>query len=95
MADALEGPFPPEADLFADESKRRLVALCAALQAHVGDRPFWLSCRDAGAAIGISHVRAATLLKILVGMGLLIAVEAGEAWVGGKATRYRWVGSRP
>lgn len=48
VARVLAAPFPAEADRYDEEPMRRLVAVCAGLQRHAGDGPFYLSCRTTG-----------------------------------------------
>lgn len=92
VARILAVPFPPEADRYADEPTRRLAAVCAGLQRHAGENPFFLSCRTAQRVCGFgSKDTANRRLNRLVDDGLLVVTWKG---LGGtdrrRATRYRW-----
>jgi hypothetical protein len=94
VARLLAAPFPPEVDRYVEEPMRRLVAVCAGLQRHAGDGPFYLSCRTAQRVCGFgSKDTANRRLDRLVEDGLLVVTWKG---LGGtdrrRATRYRWVG---
>ena len=65
-----------------------LAAICRELQDVNGSEPFFLSCRSAGDAIGVSHTLANTYLQLFVRLKQLTIVKLGS--VGGRrATRYR------
>lgn len=68
----------------------QLVRVCAALQAHQGDQPFFISARQAGGVLGIHYTEASKILAALVGDGVLKLISKGA---GSKASRYRfgWV----
>jgi hypothetical protein len=70
-----------------DEPKTdRLLAICAALQEAAGDKPFFLSCRIAGEAVGLDHSTAADRLRLFVVDGWLTVAEKHTKT---RATRYR------
>ena len=68
-------------------SGNQLVRVCAALQAHQGDEPFFISARKAGEVLGIHFVDASKMLAALVHDGVLKLVTKG---VGKVASRYRF-----
>lgn len=75
-----------------DQSEVLLLAgLCRELQRTAGDRPFYLSCRDAGRLLGATPVQASRWLFLLVADGVLEEVEKGEVRTM-KASQYRWRG---
>ena len=55
---ALASPMPPEAAQFKVPEIQVLVGLCRELQRERGTEPFFLSCRDAAACLGISPRKA-------------------------------------
>jgi hypothetical protein len=67
-----------------------LVRVCAALQAHHGDEPFFISARQAGEVLGIHYTDASKMLVALVRDGVLKLISKGAGKV---ASRYRfgWV----
>lgn len=67
----------------------RLVQICAALQAHEGDQPFFISSRQAGELIGLHFTDASKVLAALVADGVLELVRRGT---GKLASRYRYIG---
>jgi hypothetical protein len=85
---ALTAPLPPEAERFSDPTFRSMVALCHELQRIAGNEPFRLTCRAAGATLGISHTHAHEILDELVDRGVLQVVEKGRP---NRATRYRYM----
>ncbi len=72
---AVSSPLPPEAEQFESPQIRLLVSLCRELQREHGSAPFYLSCRDAAAALGLygskPHVAAWRWLKMLCHVGIL------------------------
>ena len=68
-------------------SCNQLVRVCAALQAHQGDEPFFISARKAGEVLGIHFADASKMLAALVHDGVLKLVTKG---VGKVASRYRF-----
>lgn len=66
----------------------KLVKVCEALQRHEGDKPFFLSARQAGELIDCHFTDAGKMLFTLVTDGVLELVERGA---GKKASRYRYV----
>jgi len=91
MARADKRHPPPVPAHYEDRNTIRLVALCRELQELAGDLSFFLSCRSAGALLGIDHTTASKRLKMLVTDGVLEVVTAGTHC---KAVRYRYVGVR-
>lgn len=65
----------------------QLVRVCAALQAHQGDKPFFISARQAGEVLGIHFTDASKIMAALVGDGVLQLVSKGAGKV---ASRYRF-----
>ena len=65
----------------------QLVRVCAALQAHQGNEPFFVSARQAGEILGVHFTDAAKMLSALVGDGVLKLVSKGS---GNLASRYRF-----
>jgi hypothetical protein len=65
----------------------KLLRICVGLQRAVGADGvnFFLSCRTAGPALGLSHQDAAVLMRGLVSDGWLVLVTKGA---GTKASRY-------
>jgi hypothetical protein len=99
---ALRAPIPPEASSFRKPFMGPLLSLCRELQREVGDRPFFLACRDAAQILGIvdgaqSHQTANRALKKLCHTDppLLKLVARGTQGrrVKGKANEYRYLGS--
>ncbi len=80
--DSEDGPNPGSV-LGADGQK--LYQLCSVLQAREGTKPFFLDCRTAGKAIGISHLYANNLLNEFCHRGLMVRTFKG---VRRKASRY-------
>lgn len=77
----------PEAEGYEPDTQK-LIRLCYELQALQGDQPFWLSCRDAGKFIGLSHESANKRLQMLVTEGILKAVVTHTKT---KSTRHRYI----
>ncbi len=65
----------------------QLVKICAALQAHHGAEPFFLSARQAADLLGVHFTDASKMLAALVSDGVLTLVLKG---VGRVASRYRF-----
>lgn len=76
-----------------NDSCRRLAAFCLQLACLVGGE-FFLSCRAAGEAIGVSRQSANVWLNLLVSMGVLELLAAGTKGRRGRAARYAWRGPR-
>ncbi len=91
FAAAQQQPLPACAHQYPLQSMRQLLALCRQLQRHHADEQgvWYLSCRSAGEVLGISHVLAARLLKMLVKDGVLELIEPSSTV---RATRYRYLG---
>lgn len=66
-----------------------LAGLCRELQRAAGDRPFYLSCRDAGRLLGVTHVQASRWLFLLVADDVLEEVEKGDVRTR-RASQYRY-----
>jgi hypothetical protein len=77
---------PADADVIA-----KVVALCQSLQEHHGPGQVWpLSCRMAGAIVGVGHDKAARILKMLVIEGVIELVMPRGKNGSGIATEYRF-----
>ena len=95
------GPAPPGTEEGAWRGRARehkhrrkvqqLARVCSELQQIQGDDPFWLSCRHAGAILGVSHTQTARYIHELVVAGMLEVVEAHSS---NRATRYRYIHRR-
>ena len=70
------------------EAANRLVHVCIALQRHEGDKPFFISARQAGLLTGMHYTDASKLLTALVADGVLSLVSRGTGRV---ASRYRYL----
>ena len=64
----------------------QLVRVCAALQAHQGEEPFFISARQAGDVLGVHFTDASKMMAALVGDGVLKLISKGAGKV---ASRYR------
>ncbi len=64
-----------------------LVRVCAALQAHHGAEPFFISARQAGKILGVHFTDASKMLTALVADGVLKLVSRGA---GNVASRYQF-----
>lgn len=69
------------------EKGKHLLSICAALQLHQKEQPFFISVRKAGELIDTHPTSAATLLSAFVAEGWLNLVSKGK---GVKASRYLW-----
>ncbi len=78
-------PSLPELDKYGPKANY-LLQVCAALQTHHQNEPFFLSSRIAGELIGMHFTDAAALLRAFVREGWLVLVEKGAGF---RATRYR------
>ncbi len=86
---------PPEAEKFDSQKIKRLVHLCHELQLLSGDRPFFLSLRDAARGIGCpKYETVGAFLRGLVRGGVLEPVEWGKPG-GHRASRFRYVRQKP
>ncbi len=92
FAAALSGQVPRAALCYDTPAMRGLVSICAALQDHAGDGPFFLSCRTAADALGIDKMLALRMLHTLRFDGLLEMVELGTVGTWGRATAWRFKG---
>ena len=73
-------------DLGYGAAGNQLVRVCAALQTHQGDKPFFISARQAGEVLGVHFTDASKMMAALVGDGVLKLVSKGAGKV---ASRYR------
>lgn len=90
IAEARSVPLPSVAYRYDDPCLRDLVGLCAVLHERAKVRPsqkqpkdvkgvcFWLTCRDAGRAIGVRHQVANLMLHSLCYDGILCRVVRGH-----------------
>lgn len=76
----------------SDKPLRRLASACFHLQCATGDSPFFLSCRDAGEHLAISHTQANSYMRLLMRMGILQLARKGQS-PGRKASEYRYLGA--
>jgi hypothetical protein len=94
LARAKAMPVPDCAMRFRKPARRLLVALCRELQRERGDQPFFLSCRDAAGALGLSgrepHVTAWRWLKELCQADILKHIQSGTL-KRRKASEYRYL----
>jgi len=89
LAKALEDTTnPAEASIYTDPRNQLLVRVCWQLQQMCGDSPFFLSCRNAGRIMELSHVEGSKRLEMLCADGIL---EVVEHYTNNKATRYRCI----
>jgi len=93
IIDAIDFTAPLPAGIAAlgyGPAGNRLVQICAALQAHEGDGPFFISARQAGELVGLHFTDASKVLSALCSDGVLALVQRGAGKV---ASRYRYVWS--
>ena len=86
---------PPEVVRFKDKRMILLASICRELQLMAGNRPFFISCRNAAALVGqISHKTASKWLAgfYMMPNPLLKVIEKGGSH-NNKATRYRYLGT--
>ncbi len=75
-----------------DATLRLLANLSALLQQRAGAGTTWfLSQRNAGELLGVSHQAAGNLFARLIDLGLLVRKTVGSHWKG-KASEYVWLG---
>lgn len=82
------------------EGNKRLADLgkfCFCLSAKQKNGVFYLSCRDAGKIMGgLSHTKAAQMLRALTAMKVLKLEDPGKSGSGsGTASTYRWLLAKP
>lgn len=78
---------------FADTPEVLLLgSICRELSELNADGPFFLSTRNAGDLLGVSHTKAAEWLRLLRVEGLIECVKPGTLGVNGKAPRFEWRG---
>lgn len=86
---------PSEAEQFADDALlKRLVSLLYCLQIEAGDQWFWISSRDCGRLLGVSHTEAARWIKVLASDHYRI-LKIVRPHTSESCPRYRWMGSLP
>ena len=96
MREAMEGPFPPEADLFEDTPLRQLTSMAKAMQRHVGKAPFFLPSRLVAGLIyphePVETVRqqVSRRLRHLEKLGILRLVSQGGP-ANREANRYHYL----
>jgi hypothetical protein len=95
LEDIEREPLPRCAAAYPDPRARRLVAVCRTMQRHAGTGPFFLSVRTAGDFVGIDPATASRWLVAFQADGILELVTQGTRGVGGKASRFRYVGGNP
>jgi hypothetical protein len=88
---ACSAGIPAVADRYERHELHQLVAICRELQRAAGDGPFYLSCRTAGALIGVEPMTANRWLIVLVADRVLELVKKGGPSTR-KANRYRYRG---
>jgi len=79
---------PSEEEQYDSRNVRLLVRICYELQQIQGSDPFRLSCRNAGALLGMSHTQTARYIHKLVVDGILKVVEEHTR---NRATRYKYI----
>lgn len=89
MSKAEARPIPDWSSRFCPQAQL-LAGLCRELQEMNGSEPFYLSCRTAGEAIGVSHTVANQYLQLFERIKKLAVVKKGSA-AGNQATRYRYL----
>lgn len=89
LQQAMASNPPACAGRYESPEMKLLICVCRELQQLAGDRPFFVSCREAARVLGIpDHKAAWRLLRTLVTDGVLEVIERGTKT---KATRYRYV----
>jgi hypothetical protein len=86
-------PLPKIADDYFVPEIRLLIGLCCELQRAMGDRPFILSSRGAGKALGISFPTAASYIRRLMFDGVLVRTHKGRR-ASRKASEFNYHGER-
>lgn len=89
IREAENAPTPTCAAEYDDQRTHLLIRLCKALAQRCENGVFWLSCREAGKAMQLSHTAAADLLNMLVEDGVLALVRRGERR---RSSEYRYLG---
>lgn len=84
--------LPDVANDYEQSEVLLLAGLCRELQRGAGEAPFYLSCRDAGRLLGVTHVQASRWLFLLVADGVLAEIEKGDVRTR-RASQYRYLGS--
>lgn len=90
IIDAIDHSAPLPSRLLAlgyGTAGNKLTRICAALQAHHGAEPFFLSARQAGDLLGVHYTDASKMLAALVSDGVLTLVTKGSVRT---ASRYRF-----
>jgi hypothetical protein len=86
-------PLPEIAANYHIPEMRLLVGICCELQRAAGDRPFILSCRGAGRALGIKFQRANKFTRRLMLDGVLVRTHKGSQ-ASGTASEFTYHGER-
>jgi hypothetical protein len=81
---------PPKAARYHLDGLNQLVRLCRELQRVAGDRPFFISCRNAEAVLRVPFQTAAKWLRRLVRDGVLKRISKGSPATG-QASEYRYI----
>ena len=89
--EARNAPTPECATIYEDDRMRLLVRVCAALQAHHGTEPFFLSARRAGEVVGVSRTIAARMIKTLA-FDRILSLERKGTLRDRNASEYRFLG---
>ena len=89
VAQAESAPLPAVAQQYTCPVMRRLIGICAALQAVSPELPFFLACRKAGDLLGVSYPVASRMLKRLV-CDRVLHVARPPKRGRRRATRYRF-----
>jgi hypothetical protein len=88
LAEQMETPAVV-AELEYGERVQKLVKICIAAQACYGDRPFFLSAREAAKHTSMSRSTAHNILKMLVVDGILKCIDRGTSGKNGRAAKWK------
>ena len=92
LAEADSRPFPPSATRYVTPEIKRAVALCAVLQEHAVQQPFYLAINALAEEFDVDAATASRWLRLLVRDGVLSLVKKGNR---GRATEYRYNPAEP
>jgi hypothetical protein len=83
--------LPPEAALVQPFEKQQLVGLCFQLNLASKGGLWWVSCRDSGRLLNVSHMTTSRWMQDIEGLGVIEEVEPCKrgALI---SPRYRWIG---
>jgi hypothetical protein len=87
-------PTPELALTFDNERIRKLVRICASLQEHWGDRPFFLGAREAAMLVGVDKSTVWRWVQAIEKRGILCRIRTGRQATR-KATEWRYLGGQP